>query len=208
MENLREACGKRFFFAQANKIHIHSNNRVGVAQTRINKGKEVIKTMKRLILHWSAGGYNPTFYDKQFYHYLVDGDGAVHSGIYPPEANLDCSDGKYAAHCGGGNTGSIGVALCAMAGYQNRLKYGSYPIKKKQLEAFLKLCAELCIKYNIPVTQQSVMTHYEFGKLHPESSSAGKIDITYLPPYPEVAQAAVGGFLRQKIKWYKGRLSA
>jgi len=161
------------------------------------------KIMKKLIMHWTAGSYNPSFYDRQFYHYLVDGEGAVHKGVYAPEDNLDCSDGKYAAHTGGGNTGAIGVALCAMAGFVSRQKPGAYPVRKKQLEAFMCLCAELCARYNIPVTQQCVMTHYEFGKLHPSTSSAGKIDIVYLPPYPQVAQAAVGGFLRQKIKWYR-----
>ena len=162
--------------------------------------------MKKLILHWSAGAYHPSFYDKQFYHFLVDGDGRIHQGIYTPEDNLDCSDGRYAAHTGGGNTGSIGVALCAMAGFVSREKVGFYPIRKKQLESFLCLCAQLCKKYHLPITQQSVMTHYEFGMLHPTTSSAGKIDIVYLPPYPEVVQPAVGGFLRQKIKWYRARL--
>lgn len=175
---------------------------------RFASGCQPGNSMKKLIMHWSGGSYSPSFYDKQFYHYLVDSEGRVFNGIYAPEDNLDCSDGRYAAHTGGGNTGAIGVALCGMADFISAEKSGSYPIKKKQLEAFLALCARLCVKYNIPITQQCVMTHYEFGKLHPATASAGKIDIIYLPPYPKVAQAAIGGFLRQKIKWYRDRESS
>lgn len=161
--------------------------------------------IKRLILHWTAGSYSASFYDRQFYHFLVEGDGSVHPGIYAPEANLDVSDGKYAAHTGGGNTGSIGLALCGMANYQNRRNVGQFPIKPKQLESCLAFAAELCKKYAIPVDENHVMTHYEFGRKYPNTTSFGKIDITYLPPYPNVADANVGGFLRQKIKWYLGK---
>ena len=46
------------------------------------------------------------------------------------------------------------------------------------------------------------MTHYEFGLNNPKTSSAGKIDIIYLPPYSWVAQGDIGAFIRSKIKWY------
>ena len=159
--------------------------------------------LSKIVLHWTAGSHFPSFYDKQFYHYLVDKEGTIHYGIYPPEANLDVSTGRYCAHCGGGNTGAIGIAFCAMAGFSPLTKKTKYPITSPQLEAGLKFAALLARKYDIPITQKTVFTHYEFGKLHPSSSSAGKIDITYLHPYPTVSAANVGGFLRQKIKWYK-----
>lgn len=57
--------------------------------------------MKRIVIHWTAGGYAPTDYEKQFYHYLVDDKGNVHSGKYKPEDNLNVNNGKYAAHTGG-----------------------------------------------------------------------------------------------------------
>ena len=47
------------------------------------------------------------------------------------------------------------------------------------------------------------MTHYEFGLKNPKTTSAGKIDIIYLPPYPWVSKDEVGSFIRSKIKWYK-----
>lgn len=158
--------------------------------------------MKRIIIHWSAGAYQPNSTDFEHYHYLVNGQGLVIEGKYKPEDNLDCTDGKYAQHTGGGNTGSIGVAMCGMLGFKNRANVGKYPLTKAQVERCFKLVAELCKKYHIAITPQTVLTHYEFGKAHPKTTSAGKIDIIYLPPYPTVEQSEIGDFIRGKVQWY------
>lgn len=162
--------------------------------------------MKRLICHWTAGTHQPNNTDFEHYHYLINGDGLTIEGKYKPEDNLNCNDGKYAAHTGGGNTGSIGVAMCGMLGYTSPKSVGNYPLTAIQCEAFFKKCAELCKKYNIPITNETVMTHYEFGRKYWKTSSNGKIDITFLPPYPTVEQNKVGDFIRQKINWYYLRL--
>ena len=159
--------------------------------------------MKKIIIHWSAGGYYPCAHDKNCYHFLVDKDGKIHEGTFRPEANINCVKGKYAMHTGGGNTGAIGVSMCGMYGFKNKNSVGLYPITPKQFEACMKLCANLCTKYGISITQDTVMTHYEFGIKHPNTTSAGKIDIIYLPPYPWVDQRDIGSFIRSKIKWYK-----
>lgn len=151
--------------------------------------------MKRIIIHWTAGSWTPCQTDKNSYHFVVDGTGRVYSGKYKPEDNEDCSDGKYAKHTGGGNTGSIGIAVCAM--YSD-----SYPITRPQIEALFKKCAELCKQYHIPITPQTVMTHYEFGKAHPNTTSKGKIDITKIAPFPKVTPGQCGDFIRSKIMWY------
>lgn len=158
--------------------------------------------MKRIIIHWTAGAYKPNATDLQHYHYLIDSEGNVYVGKYKPEDNENCQDGRYAQHTGGGNTGSIGVSMCGMCGFTGVNNVGKYPLTKKQCEACFKLCAQLCKAYNIPITTQAVMTHYEFGKSHPQTSSAGKIDITYLPPYPDVLKSKVGDYIRNKIRWY------
>jgi len=159
--------------------------------------------MKKIIIHWTAGCYYPTNYEKKNYHFLIDKDGEIHKGQFPPEKNLKCVKGNYAMHTGGGNTGAIGVAMCAMAGFQNRNNVGEYPITPKQFESTMNFCAQLCEKYKINITSETVLTHYEFGLKHPQTSSAGKIDIIYLPPYSWVAQKDIGSFIRSKIKWYK-----
>ena len=160
--------------------------------------------MNKIIIHWTAGTYQPNTTDLEHYHFLIDGEGKKHNGKYKPEDNENCNDGKYAAHTGGGNTGAIGVSMCAMAGFNSAASCGNYPITPVQLEACFKLCAELCKKYNIPV--ENVWTHYEFGINHPETTSHGKIDIIYLPPYPLVKRNEVGGFIRSKIRWYLNKL--
>lgn len=162
--------------------------------------------MKRIIVHWTAGCYYPTDYEKEHYHFLVDKDGKVHDGKFCPENNLRCVAGHYAAHTGGGNTASIGVAVCAMAGFKSSKDCGKYPITKKQFEATMELCAKLSIKYDIPVNPNTIMTHYEFGQKHPATSSAGKIDIIFIPPYPWVEKSEAGKFIRSKIKWYRQKL--
>lgn len=162
--------------------------------------------IKRLILHWSAGRYYPTQFEKQFYHYLIDKEGKVYKGIYTPEDNLDCNDGNYAAHTGGGNTGSIGIAMCGMSGFKNSDNIGNFPITAIQFEACIKFCAELCTKYSLKITPETVLTHYEFGQKNPNTTSFGKIDIIYLPPYPWVAKKDVGSFIRSKIRWYKEKI--
>lgn len=160
--------------------------------------------MKKIIIHWTAGSYFPNETDKAHYHYLIDRNGILYDGKFKPEDNLNCNDGNYAPHCGGGNTGSIGIAMCGMAGFVNKNNVGRYPLEKIQLEACFKLCAQLCKKYKIGI--ENVITHYEFGKANPKTTSSGKIDIIYLPPFSHVLQANVGAFIRSKVKWYLGRL--
>ena len=162
--------------------------------------------MKKICIHWTAGCYTPSDYEKQFYHFLVDFEGKISSGKFKPEANEICKRGMYAAHCGGGNTGCIGVSMCAMAEFKNKNDVGHFPLTKEQFEATMKLCAELSKKYNIDISPDTVFTHYEFGQKHPKTTSYGKIDIIFLPPYPWVAKDDVGSFIRSKIRWYKETL--
>lgn len=161
--------------------------------------------MKHIVIHWTAGGYYPTDYEKEHYHFLIDKNGKVHSGKFKPEDNEICKPNRYAAHTGGGNTGSIGVAICAMGGFTSKLNVGKFPILLKQFESTMEFCAKLSKKYKIEVTPQTVFTHYEFGIKNPKTSSAGKIDITFIPPYAWVDKNEAGSFIRSKIKWYKLR---
>lgn len=160
--------------------------------------------MKRIVLHWTGGLYRPNHVDLEHYHYLIDDKGAVYSGKYKPEENENCNDGRYAAHTGGGNTGSIGVSFCGMYNFSANSCIGDHPLTRRQLEAGFKLCAKLSKKYNIPV--ENIITHYEFGNLNPHTSSHGKIDIIYLPPFPHVKPNEIGGFIRDKIRWYLSKM--
>lgn len=161
------------------------------------------KGLNKITIHYTAGTGKANSTDKSHYHYLIESDGTIIKGNYVPEDNANCNDGKYAAHCGGGNTGNIGISLCGMAGFQaGKPNTTKYPLTALQCEAAWKLAAQLCKKYDIKVSASTVFTHYEFGKAHPKTSSAGKIDIIYLPYQPSIQKDKVGDFIRNKIQWY------
>ena len=155
--------------------------------------------MKRIIIHWTGGKYTPNLTDLEHYHFLIDGDGKIIRGRHKPEDNLDCSDNIYAAHTGGGNTASIGVALCGMFGFKSKYNQGLYPITKKQCEILFSFVPELAKKYSIPITPDTVLTHYEFGLKHPTTSSFGKIDINFLPPFSHLSPDKIGDFIRGSL---------
>ena len=162
--------------------------------------------MNKIIIHWTAGAYTPNSTDLRHYHYLIDKNGRINCGIFRPEDNENCNDGKYAQHTGGGNTGAIGVALCGMYGFSSATKLGCYPLTKIQCEALFSFVAKLSKKYKIKIDNNHIMTHYEFGLKNPKTPSAGKIDIICLPPYPQIKQQKIGDFIRSKVLWYSTKI--
>ena len=159
-------------------------------------------TMKRVIWHWTAGTHSPNATDKKSYHYLIAGDGTVTAGDFPVSANAGpLVSGKYAAHTAKCNTGSIGVAVCAMAGAVERpFSKGRYPITPAQVEALATLTARLCREYGIPVTRQTTLSHAE---VQPTLGipQAGKWDIRYLPGMTMAGDpVTVGDTLRIKVE--------
>ncbi len=154
--------------------------------------------LRRIIIHWTAGTYTPNTCDLKHYHFLINNFGEVQKGIYSPEDNIFCNDGVYAMHTKLGNTGSIGVAMCGMYNFKNSENVGCYPLTKKQCEACFLECAKLVKKYNIKL--DNIYTHYEFNKI--KNIKTGKIDIIYLPPYPEIQKDEILDFIKSKISWY------
>lgn len=156
--------------------------------------------MNKICLHWTAGPNKPCDTDLKAYHFLIDDTGKKYTGKFKPEDNLNCNDGVYAQHCGGGNTGCIGISVCGMANFDLTKKQTRYPLTQIQIETMCKLCAELCIKYKIEIKPETVFTHFEFDQK--QAKKQGKIDITYLPYLPNLQKEKVGDFLRNKIAWY------
>lgn len=160
--------------------------------------------LDKITYHWTAGTNVPNATDLKHYHFLIDNNGIIYKGLYAPEDNINCNDGKYAQHCGGGNTGNIGIAFCGC--YVPRgvhVKDTRFPLTRIQLERGFELGAKLAQQYYIG----NIITHYEFGLAHPNTSSAGKIDITCLHPFPQVKPDECGDFIRNKVKWYKQKQS-
>ena len=153
--------------------------------------------LKGIILHWTAGSYFPCAVDLASYHFIIDKNGKVYQGKYTPRDNENCTDGKYAPHCGGGNTGRIGIAICCRRDTKT-------PPTQQQIEAMCHLAAECCIKYGI--LPSKIQTHAEFGREHPNTSSAHKIDINSIPYANLSGVQSCGDYLRNKTNWYYSKL--
>lgn len=165
-------------------------------------------SLSKICLHWTAGANTPCDTDLKAYHYCVDKYGKIFAGTHKPEDNLNCYDGNYAMHCGGGNTGCIGLSVCGMAGFTSDKKQTKYPLTQKQIEALCCLTAYLTVKYGILISEKSVFTHYEFDQRRAKQKREGKIDITYLHYLPHLSADSIGKYLRQKISWYRDKIKA
>ena len=156
--------------------------------------------MERIIIHWTGGAARANATDLMAYHFCVEADGTVVEGVRNPEANLDVSDGQYAAHTRALNTGSIGVAMCGMHGAREApFNSGPYPLTETQIAATAALCADLCATYGIEVTPRTVLTHAE---VQPTLGvwQRSKWDVTWLPDMERPGDPiAVGARLRARI---------
>lgn len=157
-------------------------------------------SMKRVICHWTAGGYKATSLDRAHYHLLIEGDGTLVRGTHSIADNVSTADGVYAAHTARCNTGSIGVAMCCMGGAQaSPFQPGSFPMTQTQWETMAKVVAQLCQFYQIPVTPQTVLGHGEV-EVYLGIPQHGKWDPMVLPWAPEMSRTQVGHYLRALVQ--------
>lgn len=158
-------------------------------------------SMKRVILHWSAGSHQVSEIDREHYHRIVAGDGTIVKGDFPIEDNLSTSDGIYAAHTRGCNAGSIGVAMAGMMGAEGPGKLGKYPLTKVQFDACIELVKKLVKQYEIAVTASTVLSHAEVQTTLGIRQN-GKIDISFgIPGKPELKTArACGDYIRSLLR--------
>ena len=171
------------------------------------------QTLKRICIHWTAGGVKANDLDRSHYHFTVEQDGDIIAGNLPPESNIPRNgsslsgqpEGTYMAHCGGGNSFTIGISLCGMTG-QKPNKTWKNPLLRSQCETAFQLVAQLCAIYGIPVTPDTVYSHYEFGLCNPSTPSAGKIDISVLPFLPSLLPNQVGGYIRGRVSAYLAQI--
>lgn len=141
--------------------------------------------MRRIIVHWSAGGYEVSSVDKEHYHFIVDGAGNVVRGNNSILANVSTSDADgYAAHTQGCNTQSIGIAAaCMLNAVESPFNAGKYPLREVQWEKLIAIAACLCRNYSIPVTPKTVLQHGEVQK-NLGIAQKQKWDINKLPWAP------------------------
>lgn len=150
--------------------------------------------INRIIVHWTAGGHKASGLDRSHYHLLIDGAGELIRGV--PTISLNDARGVktgYAAHTLNGNTGSIGVSLCCMAGaVESPFKPGTAPMTRVQWEALPAVLAALCRRYSIPVTPRTVLSHAEVQNTL-GIKQRGKWDISRLAFDPSVVGAKACG---------------
>lgn len=156
--------------------------------------------MERIIVHWTAGAYAVSQTDVEHYHIVVDGDGRLVRGDKSIKANVSTSDADgYAAHTKSCNSGSIGISAACMAGaIENPFDAGAYPLKPVQWETLAQVAAELCARYEIKVTPQTVLQH---GEVEDNLGIAqdGKWDILKLSWEPGWSAADVGNAFRDEV---------
>lgn len=134
--------------------------------------------VSRIILHHTGGANFPSSEDKQAYHFAIDRIGKAHRGDHSILDNIDCTDDDYAAHTRGMNTGSVGLAICGMAGAnQEPFAPGPYPILPAQWNAAIIAAADLCRRYRIEPMPKTLLMHAEVESVL-KVRQAGKWDIT------------------------------
>lgn len=158
--------------------------------------------MKRIIAHWAVTGYKATALARKHYHMVVEGDGTLVKGVFPPEANIRPVSGKYAAHTRSLNTGSIGISMAAMQGAQWPDKAGGFPFTEVQFNAMCKQIAAWCKQYNIAVSPSTVLSHAEVEPTLGVKQN-GKWDFTIIPFMPRLKGAkACGDEMRRRVRAY------
>lgn len=157
--------------------------------------------MKRIIMHWSAGGHKASSVDRQHYHLMIEGNGNVVYGDKPISANAAPLSNGYAAHTAKLNTDSIGIAVCAMTGSrQVPFDPGKAPITEAQVGRLVREVARLAHGYGIPVTRQTVLSHAEVQPVL-GVPQAGKWDIAWIPGWKTATDpVSVGDYLRDLIR--------
>lgn len=159
-----------------------------------------LASMKRIICHWSAGSYSASNNDRMHYHILIEGSGKLVRGIHSIDDNVSTSDGDYAAHTLGTNTGSIGIAVCCMAEATERpFDPGPCPMTELQWDTMVQVAAELSRFYNIPVTPQTILGHGEV-EANLGRKQKGKWDPMILPWAPHMTRTEVGFLLRKSVE--------
>lgn len=160
----------------------------------------------RVIVHWTGGGPSASSLDKEHYHVLVEQDLDLVRGIHTIKDNDNTADGAYAAHTKGKNTRSIGISLCGMLNStEHPFIPGPHPIKEPQWDRAARAVAELCERYDIPVTPPTVLQHGEVQEILGVTQN-GKWDVCRLPWKPSWSHAQVGEDFRNRVKEHLANL--
>lgn len=118
--------------------------------------------MQRIIAHWTGGVHKANATDRKHYHVIVEGDGTLVRGNASIKLNEPPRKAGRASHTLNCNSASIGISMACMArAKETPFVAGSHPMTREQWEAMIQGIASLCLRYAIPVTPQTVLSHAE-----------------------------------------------
>jgi N-acetyl-anhydromuramyl-L-alanine amidase AmpD len=164
-------------------------------------------SMKRVIVHWTAGAHRASDLDRAHYHLLVESDGTLVRGTHSIAANEHMREPR-ASHTRNCNTGSIGVAVCCMAGARERpFDAGQVAMTRRQWDVMADVVAELCRRYAIPVTARAVLGHGEV-QANLNFPQLGKWDPLVLPWATGLSRAEVMDGFRTRVREHVAQLEA
>jgi hypothetical protein len=169
----------------------------GFVMALLKKSQMPDASPRRIICHWTAGGYQASALDRKHYHFLIEDDGRVVAGLRSVKDNDSTADGTYAAHTLRCNTKSIGVAACCMSG-ATRTNPGRFPMIELQWRRMAEVAAELCKRYQIEVTPKTVLGHFEVERVL-GIRQRGKWDPGFLPWDPKASEREVGERFRSVV---------
>jgi N-acetyl-anhydromuramyl-L-alanine amidase AmpD len=157
---------------------------------------------KRIIVHWTGGGSDPSELDKEHYHILIGRKGEPLRGEHAISDNDWTQDDNYAAHTRGANTGSVGLALCGMLGAtEEPFSAGKYPLTNAQWNAALLACADLCRQYHIPPEPKRLLMHSEVAhQLGIEQRGKWDINVRTWKAPAAYARLTPGEELRARVR--------
>ncbi|MBD8665307.1 N-acetylmuramoyl-L-alanine amidase [Rhizobium sp. CFBP 8752] len=159
-------------------------------------------TITGIVFHWTAGQNKASDLDRSHYHLLIEGDGKHVRGVPSIDLNsLPKAKSGYAAHTLNCNTGFIGVSLCGMAGaIEIPFSAGKQPITRVQWDELSNVLAQLCKRYGIKVSRETVLSHAEV-QTNLGIKQKGKWDIARLPFDGSIQGAiAIGDHMRAMVQ--------
>jgi hypothetical protein len=156
--------------------------------------------MLRIVCHWTAGAYKASMLDKEHYHIMIENDGKLVQGDHTIDDNVSTGDDDYAAHTRRFNSKAIGIAVCCMAGAEEKpFKPGPTPMLELQWNTMAQVAAELATFYRIVVNERNVLGHGEVQRVHGVTQN-GKWDPMVLPWNTSLTKKQVGDAFRAKVQ--------
>ena len=190
----------------------------------ISMAKEACHEIDHIYLHWTAGHYSQAYDD---YHLNIDRDGTVHktcrslTELKPHTYNRNSRSIGIALECGYRASLAVPVGareeeLFGVIAGSKRLRpllsaevdYGPEKPTVPQIECMAKITALLCRYLELPITEETVMTHAEAAIADDYGPCSGdsemRWDLWFLPDSATGTGIYPGGdIIRAKAVWYQ-----